>query len=249
MRRTSALLATALLMGQCAATDYQRPEPTKADIEAAATAIRRAEMPVRSTGSDDQLIDMADRAARRLRSNLTDICTVIASDTCSFALRITQDDSANAFLDAKGNIWVTLKLLRHLGTEDEVGAVLAHEIGHRLNGDDLVAMSAIRNHQALGYFRGGSSPSAAASRISGAARYAISREANADYLAAFLLKRAGYDLHKAETVWITLYKLRDRQAASMLATHPLSAYRLAAWRKIARALDAHPNALPEMKEE
>jgi predicted Zn-dependent protease len=69
----------------------------------------------------------------------------------------------------------------------------------------------------------------------------------ADYLAAFLVQHAGYDLTAGERAWIVLEKLTDRRAASTLATHPLSAERLASWRKIAAELAADPDMLPALK--
>ncbi|MDP2123604.1 MAG: M48 family metallopeptidase [Parvibaculum sp.] len=250
MRKTgplaAALLAAPLLLvSQCAAITYERPVPDKAAIEAAKATIEQAAIPAKSSRTIDELVDMADRAAQGLRASMPDLCAAIQSETCSFSLRIAGNEEASAFVDGNGVVWITVGLLQYLDGEDEIAAILAHEIGHRLNGDDLATMSAKRRHQAMRYALGGSSPSSAASRISGGARYLIGREADADYLAAFLLKRAGYDLAAGERLWITLAKVGNNRAASILATHPLSAERLAAWRQISAELDDNPDAMPK----
>lgn len=247
MRGSSILPIAFLLLSQCAAIEYERPEPGKAEIDAARSAIETADMPTPSDVSVDELVNMVDRAAQRLRSAVPAICAAIQSGTCSFAVRVASDGPATAFLDKQGTVWMTLGLLHHLHNEDEIAVALAHEIAHRLNGDDIVAMGAIRNHQAMRYALGGSSPASAASRLSGSARHAISREMEADHLAAFLVQRAGYDLNAAERTWIVLEKLADRRATSILATHPLSAERLATWRKIAAELAADTDMLPALK--
>jgi predicted Zn-dependent protease len=249
MRKISVIVASLLLASQCAATTYERPVPDKAEIEAAKTTIDRAPVPAKSGKTVDELVDMADRAAQRLRAAMPPLCAAIQSDTCSLSLRIASNEEAIAFLDEKGVVWITVGLLQYLDSEDEVAAAVAHEIGHRLNGDDIATMSTIRRHQAMRYVLGGSSPASAASRTSGGARYMIAREADADYLAAFLLKRSGYDLAAGETLWITFAKAGDRQAESILATHPLSAERLAAWRQISAELDSDPEASPKRRAE
>jgi predicted Zn-dependent protease len=247
MRGSSIPLIALLLLSQCAAIEYERPEPGGAETDAARSAIETADMPTPSDVSVDELVNMVDLAAQRLRSAAPAICAAVQSSTCGFAIRVASDGPAVAFLDRQGTVWITLDLLRHLHNEDEIAVVLAHEIAHRLNGDDIVAISAIRNHQAMRYALGGSSPASAASRLNGSARHAISREMEADYLAAFLVQHAGYDLNAGERAWIVLEKLTDRRAASTLATHPLSAERLASWRKIAAELAADPDMLPALK--
>lgn len=246
MKKTGVIAAFLLLASQCAAIKYERPAFDRAETEAAAAAIEQAPMPVKSEAPVDELVAVADRAAQRLRDHTGPLCEAIGSETCGFALRIAGNEEANAFADEKGTIWITVALLRYLETEDEVAAMLAHEIAHRMSGHDASAATAARYYQAMRYTLGGSSPSSAASRQSASARHLIALEADADYLAAFLLKRAGYDLTAAETLWITLAKVSNNKAASIMATHPLSAERLAAWRRIAAELDADPEALPRV---
>ena len=244
MRRATFIAAGLLLVSQCAAIEYDLPQTNDAEIEAARTAIEGASLPERSGIAEDILIDRADRAAQRLRAAVPALCEAISTENCpSFALRLASGDFAMAGIDQQNNVWVTLKLLGYLGSEDEVAAVIAHEISHRLN-DDGKALPAIRTHQTMRYALGGSSPASAAMRHSGESRYAITRELSADYLAAFLLSRAGYDLGAAERIWIVLAKTSSSRGE--IATHPLSPERLAAWRKIAAEIEANPGAMPRV---
>lgn len=244
MRKGAVAAALFLLVSQCGAVTYDRAEPGTAEIDAARADIRNAPQPARSDRSFDELVAMADRAAQRLRGGMKPLCAAVDAETCNFSLRIASNEIVNAFVDKEGNVWLTLSLLQYLETEDEVAAIIAHELAHLLNGDTRLNMTAQKQRQAMRYELGGSSPASAASRQSGIARHMISIEANADHLAGFLLHRAGYSLETAERLWIVLEKMGDRKAAAILATHPFSGERLAAWRILADMLEADPELMP-----
>lgn len=243
-----AFIAVALLVSQCAAATYNLPEPGRSEVEEAQADIDRAVEPVKSDRSLDDLISETARTAEALRSVMAPFCAHIKSPSCNFRYRIVGGPGANAFVDQQGLVSITVDLLRYLDDEDEIAAVLAHEISHRLNGDDVVKMSTMSQHQAMRYVLGGSSPSSSASRNAGSSRYLISREAAADYLAAYLLSDAGYDLNKAGSMWMKLAKVSDRKAQSILATHPFSAERLATWRKVVAEIESNPGRMPALKE-
>ena len=76
-----------------------------------------------------------------------------------------------------------------------------------------------------------------------AARLAFSKEEEreADYLAAYLLARAGHDLDRAGGLWTKLAGSDGAQMASgLLATRPSSAEQLAAWQETVEELRASP---------
>ena len=249
MRITGIIFALLLGASQCAAITYERVPRLAAQIEAARADIANAPEPEHLQRSIEELVSMVDRTAQRLRGSLAPLCATIEAVTCTFSARVAGNDEVNAFLDEDGVVWVTVSLLQHLETEDEVAAAVAHEVAHRLNGDDIGRAFTASLHQALRYQLDGSSPASAASRLSGSARRLISMEANADHLAVFLLHRAGYDLEAAERLWIVLEKIGDRKEAAILATRPYLPERLAAWRLLADKLGRDPHLEPKRIEE
>ena len=65
------------------------------------------------------------------------------------------------------------------------------------------------------------------------AQLAISKEEEreADYLGAYLVARAGYDLDRAGLVWVRLTRGGPQETAGLLDSHPAGPERLAAWRQ------------------
>ena len=87
----------------------------------------------------------------------------------------------------------------------------------------------------------------------GAARLAYSKgeEREADYLGAYLVARAGYDLERAGNLWARLSRpdaaARGSGLAGLLATHPAEAERLAAWRRAAEEIRGSPDLMPRRR--
>lgn len=248
MNRGFGFVAAALLVSQCAAATYILPDLDRSEVEEAQAYIDRAVEPIKADRSLDDLASKTARTAEALRSVMAPFCAHIKSSNCDFRYQIVTGQGANAFVDEQGLVSITVDLLRYLDDEDEIAAVMAHEISHLLNGDGIASMGSMRRHQAMRYVLGGSSPSSSASRFAGSSRYLISREAAADYLAAYLLSDAGYDLNKAGRIWVKLAKVSDRKAQSILATHPFSAERLATWRKVVAEIESNPGRMPALKE-
>ena len=75
--------------------------------------------------------------------------------------------------------------------------------------------------------------------------YSKADEREADYLAAYITARAGYDLREAAGIWAKLAGSGGGQAtAGMLDTHPAGPERLAAWEIAEREITASPERLP-----
>ena len=82
--------------------------------------------------------------------------------------------------------------------------------------------------------------------------YSKGEEREADYLGAYLVARAGYDLDRAGNLWARLSRpdaaaTRSGALAGLLATHPAEAERLAAWRRAAEEIRASPDLMPRRR--
>lgn len=247
MKKTH-ILAAVLFLSQCAAIEYELTSPSTSDVAAAQAVLDATDSPQKTDRTLPALSAMVTEVADTLRSVLPPFCTYLKSSDCTFTVQIVSNPTANAFVDEEGHIYLTLDLLQHVENTDEVAAVIAHEIAHHLNGDNMAKSGAIKMRQMLRYELGGGSPSSAPSRNSSGAHYLIKRETSADTLAAYILTHAGYDLTKAEAMLIKLALLSDADSRTKLATHPLNAERLAVWRNIAAEIDNNPSAMPALKD-
>ena len=221
--------------------------PNAKDIAAAQATLEATDMPQKTDKTLSELSAMVAESEDTLRSVLPPFCTYLKSSDCAFTVQIVNIPTSNAFVDEQGHIYLTLDLIQYIENTDEMAAIIAHEIAHHLNNDDFAKSRAIKMHQNLRYILGGSSPSSAPSRHTGSARYLISRETSADYLAAYMLGHAGYNLKAAEAMWIKLSLLSAEDIRSKFATHPLHAERLASWRSVVSEIEGNPQAMPPVK--
>ena len=71
-------------------------------------------------------------------------------------------------------------------------------------------------------------------------------EREADYVAAYLLARAGYDPEAGKEVWIKLAKASGRMNTQLLDTHPAGPDRLAGWQKAVNEVRYSSDLMPNL---
>lgn len=153
----------------------------------------------------------------------------------------------NAFASPGGHVLVTRGMLRLARSEDELAAVLAHEISHIALGHGLKSVQGSRLTQIASDFAiqagmsGGSDAAAFTSAfgdsiaelasslvISG---YSLSYELEADQEARRMLLASGYDPRALETLISRLPRGGEASAAGFALTHPDAESRLDALRR------------------
>jgi predicted Zn-dependent protease len=146
---------------------------------------------------------------------------------------VVESKQVNAFCLPGGKVAVYSRLLQVARTDDELAAVMGHEIAHALahHASERVAQS-----QGQEITPGILSPGAALRSRA----YARRQESEADHIGVFLMTFAGYDPEGAVTFWETMRRLSaDRgEPFEILSDHPSDARRLAqiqAWVPQARA--------------
>ena len=148
----------------------------------------------------------------------------------------------NAFACPGGIIFITRGLLKTCTTEDELAAVLAHEVGHVTNKDGINSISKARWTEVLTTIG-----TEAAKQFAGPAGglvtlfegsiddvfktivvngYSRTAEAAADQEAAVILGRAGYD-PGALAALLTKMAEQDKGSGGIFKTHPPTSERLA----------------------
>jgi predicted Zn-dependent protease len=259
-RLGAALLPLATLAAACAA----RPAPPAVDaaeVEAARRSIAAAPPPAAQPRAAEENTAMLASAAARVAAAAEPVCAAHLGRACRFTVRLDPaSDTARASAHGGGQVTITAGMVRLVETEDELAAVVAHEFGHHLAGHigrqrtrgavaGTVAGTVIGAVVPFGGLAGWAIGQGAAQLGSNAARLAYSKaeEREADYLAAYLVARAGYDLERAGNLWARLSRpdaARRSGIAGLLATHPAEAERLAAWRRATEEIRASPDLMP-----
>jgi WD40 repeat protein len=142
-----------------------------------------------------------------------------------FKFRLIESGDVNAFTFPGGRIYVTRKLITQAKTEDEVGAVLAHELGHAYLRHTSAAMSRLF-HTILGVDSVGDRKDIAEKlhrvnetyflKADKMKRSSIDDEQDeADLLSAYLAGRAGYRPEAHAEFWDRVHETKGRTGTAL----------------------------------
>lgn len=181
-------------------------------------------------------------------------------------VNLLKSDTVNAFCMPGGRIAFYNGILTKLNlTDDEVAAVMGHEIAHALRehareqaGKNTVTQVGSRIFGAIGSAYFGVDPrlgDAAAGMFSQGAALKFSRgdESEADLVGLDLAARAGFDPRAGVALWQKMGAINKSQPISFLSTHPTGKDRIANMNKnmplvlpvYARAKGLDPKNLPK----
>jgi Zn-dependent protease with chaperone function len=260
--RTVALVLLPLVAG-CAARPVP-PAVSGAETDAARRSIAASPSTAVLPRTEAEAAAMAAAVAARVASAAEPVCAAKLKRACGIVVRFDPADAAaRAAAGSGGQVTISAGMVRLAETEDELAAVVGHEFGHHLAGHlgrqrlrgatmGTVAGTVVGAVVPFGGLAAFALGQGAAELGAGAARLAYSKaeEREADYLGAYLVARAGYDLDRAEALWARLARpdAAGRGGASaLLATHPAEAERLAAWRRAAAEIRASPDLMPRWR--
>lgn len=182
---------------------------------------------------------MLRRVATRVVQANAPICAEYDRQGCAFRVGLSTQTEPNAFATGTDVVGVTSGMLDLVENDAELAAVLAHEFGHHLaqhiqRAGTRTGLGALAG-ALLGAYLGGEGLAQAGAQLGGGAArlvYSQEEEREADYLAAFMVNRAGYDLGQAGGIWVRLAQASGRgDQPSLLRTHPTGPERLAAWQR------------------
>jgi predicted Zn-dependent protease len=184
---------------------------------------------------DPEIVDYINGVGQKILQN-------VEGKYFDYEFFVIEDQGINAFAMPGGLIFVHTGLLEVISTEDELGCVLAHEIGHiqgRHIARRMERMQAVTLASAAmaigGLFLGGSQASTAAIVSSGALassidlKYSRADEEEADRRADQWLCKAGYDPAGLSSVMKKILQFRwlgSDAIPSYLMTHPDSSQRI-----------------------
>ena len=268
MRKMTAALALVAVLHGCAGAQFELPQLSDAEISRAALTVSGDTSGLRRYArTDHDYRELLSTISNRLRQAAPPLCAHAGVTSCYFNVRYVDEDIVNAYASGASEIVVYRGLLQYLGTEDEIAAVVGHEIGHHLAAhieeqqENALIGSIIAGVLAGGLLAvaGSQSPSYdpdANQRLVrdsmqigaavGVLSYSKEQEREADLLGAYLLARAGYDLDKAGRVYEVLARMNSERARSgWFDTHPAGPERIVAWRKAIAEVEASPDKLPK----
>ncbi|HEY1371098.1 MAG TPA: M48 family metalloprotease [Candidatus Binatia bacterium] len=157
-------------------------------------------------------------------------------------------DAVNAWTDGK-TVWITRGMLRFLKNDDELAAVLGHEIGHALRGhirqgaaQDLLSLILTIPAGVLG----GNIAQQVAQRMVALAtsKFDRDREREADLYGLLWAHRAGYNVSEGKEVFKRIaIEMPGSTERGFLSTHPTAPERFWALDKIASTLKAGEDPL------
>ncbi|WP_043460624.1 M48 family metallopeptidase [Azohydromonas australica] len=155
----------------------------------------------------------------------------------AWEINVFDSEEVNAFCAPGGKIGVYTGIVRKLElSDDELAAVMGHEIAHALreHSREQVSQQALSGAVVQGIAASSHSSAAGALAAAGAQfflhlPFSRDMELEADVMGLELMARAGYDPRHAPDVWRKMQRLSGgKEPVQFFSTHPNSASRIAA---------------------
>jgi predicted Zn-dependent protease len=239
MVRRSLALALVLVLAACAGGSTVAPGPSASAVSSARAELAGVEIEPTARGEAANRA-MTARAWSRVRPAIADMCAHFDAEGCDYALVWSAETTPNAFADGE-TIYMFDGLVRYLENEAEVALVLAHEAAHNVAEHPAKGARNTALGTAVGAVLGGVLAAvidddlagegvalgAAVGGTTGRLSYSKTYEREADYVGAYIVDHAGYDLAAARGLYRVLGGLSGVDTTSIFDSHPASPDRLA----------------------
>lgn len=256
-------VVSCLALSGCGGTAFMLPPVTDHEALVAAKEIEAADPTLpKFSRSDAYYREAIRRLGVQLTAGVAAVCARADTEECRFMFHYVDDDEVNAFADEGGDIYLHRGMLEYLETDEEIAAVMAHEMSHQIADHvyetrNSVLLGAVLGGLLMGGIAavGGAPPEATEDWTTmgmqhgaraGQLAFSKEQEREADLLAAYVLARADFDLERAGRTFEVLAKLNGVATSSWNDTHPAGAERVVAWRKAVAEVEASPDKLPNM---
>jgi len=182
------------------------------ELEEYETAIRRSALLVK----DEAINEYVKAAACR-----------VAGDYCGdLRIYIIRNPNFNASMTANGMMQIWTGLLIRVSSEDELSAVLGHELAHYTQLHTLTRLQKIKESMTAGSIldlgiilaTGVSIPVGQLSAVASAMSFSRDQEEEADLLGVSSMAQSGYDPHAAAQVWEMI--VQEEESAAIKSTEP-----------------------------
>jgi predicted Zn-dependent protease len=251
MRRfaESLLLITLLLLSGCAKTPVTNRSQLilLSNQEEIAMGLSEAEKIKTSSklSSDRQLV-------AKIRQIGTKLAKVSGRDDYRWEFNVIESEQVNAFCLPGGKVFFYTGILKMMDNDDQIAAVMGHEIAHALARHGAERMSMQMLSQAGGQILGAvlevpqqyrglyEQAYGIGTNVAIMLPYSRSHEHEADQIGVYLMWKAGYDPHEAVVFWEKMKAAsKGKSAPEFLSTHPSDQSRIDAINTFITTLPAH----------
>lgn len=233
--------------GKDARSDEKKlpPSATPKEIEMGRKAAAELEKSPKIKLLDGSKDPVAKALLDKLNTMARELGKASARPLIEYKVKVVEDDSLNAFTLPNGQIYVSRGLLDAVSSDDEVAAVLSHEIGHNAHMHALRGQAKTKPLQwvslaALAAMLTGGKAGADIAQLTPYVltgivnSYSVEYEKEADQAAVDQMKTTRYNPSALVTFMQRLTEAERRRPSIELGifqTHPLSPQRVAAARK------------------
>ena len=226
----AALLAVGVLAGCQTAPVTERDQFIIVSDQEASAMGASAYQQIRAEkriSNDPRLSGLVHQVGRR-------IAAVADDPGYRWEFTVFEDTSPNAFALPGGKIGINTGLFKVAQTEDQLAAVIAHEMAHvvaRHPSERLSRQVAVQGGLALVGAASGTAAQysdllAQAATLGLVLPFSRSQESEADRIGLIYMARAGYDPRAAIEVWQNFQAYGGRRPPEFLSTHPSPGNRL-----------------------
>lgn len=228
------VLAVAALIGACATSPLGRSQlillPAAQMDQMGVTAYQqmKSEQPLNQDGvTNNYVLCVANALLASMDNN-----------PGNWEVNVFTDDSANAFALPGGKIGVNSGLLKVARSQDQLAAVIGHEIGHVMaqhsNERMSIQYATQTGMQMLQALSGEASAEkqqlfallGLGSEVGIALPFSRKHEAEADLIGLQLMARAGFDPRQSVTLWQNMAAANGAGGLEFLSTHPANDTRI-----------------------
>ena len=198
--------------------------------------------------SEATLVSDNSDMSRRVETVGRRIAAVSGRDDFDWEFHVIEDETPNAFALPGGKVGVHTGLFKGVDNDDQLAAVMAHEVGHAIarHGSERISTQLLLQAGLAGLgivagTEGGNQyvqMAATAATLGIVLPFTRNQESEADEIGVILMAQAGYDPRQAVDLWRNFATLGGDRPPEFLSTHPSPGNR------IQRVQGLLPRAMP-----
>ena len=236
-RKTLTLLAPVALLS-CAAPAVYNSQTGQVNIDSASPAIQQQGAQAFEQYKRTKRISNNSSARARVYRVANRLQRVVPIPGSRWDFEVFEDNSANAFALPGGHVGINTGLLRVAQTDDQLAAVVAHEMAHvtsnhaerRLQTTNTINTIGSIAAQVLTRGQGGNPNLERAAGLATVAlgrSFSRSQELQADKVGMLFMAKAGYQPEGAIQLWQNMAQASgSARVPEFLSTHPVSSTRI-----------------------